>query len=56
LFIAGGAFDGRKNHFETIEPSSSRVFDFKKMADNIDKDNLLQYIIPKGYQRFWIDS
>jgi ATP-dependent protease Clp ATPase subunit len=40
-----------KNYFETIESSSCRLFDFKK-CDNIDKENLLQYIIPKDIKDF----
>ena len=52
LFIAGGAFDGierviskRLNH-QAVGYSSSIN------TDNIDKDNLLQYIIPKDIKDF----
>ncbi|MFL9844694.1 ATP-dependent Clp protease ATP-binding subunit ClpX [Flavobacterium rhizosphaerae] len=51
LFIAGGAFDGierviskRLNH-QAVGYSNSR-------RDNIDKENLLQYIIPKDVKDF----
>jgi ATP-dependent Clp protease ATP-binding subunit ClpX len=50
LFIAGGAFDGIEK-LETTEPSGCRLFNFKNV-DNIDKDNLLQYIIPKDIKDF----
>jgi ATP-dependent protease Clp ATPase subunit len=40
-----------ENYFkETIEPSGCRLFDFKNV--DIDKDNLLQYIIPKDIKDF----
>jgi hypothetical protein len=35
-----------KESFQKIEPSGSR-YSTSKNTDNIDKDNLLQYIIPK---------
>jgi ATP-dependent Clp protease ATP-binding subunit ClpX len=54
LFIAGGAFDGIRKIFQrNAEPSGCRLFNFKNV-DN-DKDNLLQYIIPKDI-KFRIDS
>jgi ATP-dependent protease Clp ATPase subunit len=40
-----------ESKFETTEPSGCRLFNFKKV-DNIDKDNLLQYIIPKDIKDF----
>jgi hypothetical protein len=39
-----------KNYFETTEPSG--VIQLQKNVDNIDKDNLLQYIIPKDIKDF----
>jgi ATP-dependent Clp protease ATP-binding subunit ClpX len=50
LFIAGGALMVSKESFQKIEPSGSRVF-YSKNTD-IDKDNLLQYIIPKDIKDF----
>jgi ATP-dependent Clp protease ATP-binding subunit ClpX len=40
-----------KESFQKIEPSGSGVF-YSKNTDNIDKDNLLQYIIPKDIKDF----
>jgi ATP-dependent Clp protease ATP-binding subunit ClpX len=51
LFIAGGALMVSKESFQKIEPSGSGVF-YSKNTDNIDKDNLLQYIIPKDIKDF----
>ncbi|EPR71240.1 ATP-dependent Clp protease ATP-binding subunit ClpX [Winogradskyella psychrotolerans RS-3] len=51
LFIAGGAFDG-------IERAISKRLNMQAMGysamktDNIDKDNILQYIIPKDLKDF----
>ena len=52
LFIAGGAFDGieriisKRLNRQAVGSSTS------KNADSIDKDNLLQYIIPKDIKDF----
>jgi ATP-dependent protease Clp ATPase subunit len=40
-----------KESFQKIEPSGSR-YSTSKNTDNIDKDNLLQYIIPKDIKDF----
>jgi ATP-dependent Clp protease ATP-binding subunit ClpX len=51
LFIAGGAFDG----IERIISKDWTVkvgYSTSKNTDNIDKDNLLQYIIPKDIKDF----
>ncbi|SDS62281.1 ATP-dependent Clp protease ATP-binding subunit ClpX [Winogradskyella sediminis] len=51
LFIAGGAFDGiervitKRMNMQSIGYSSMKT-------DNIDKDNILQYIIPKDLKDF----
>lgn len=53
LFIAGGAFDGveriisKRLNRQAVGYSSAN-----KNGDNIDKDNLLQYIIPKDIKDF----
>jgi ATP-dependent Clp protease ATP-binding subunit ClpX len=54
LFIAGGAFDGIERIISK-RLNRQAVGYSSKNADNIDKDNLLQYIILKII-RFWIDS
>jgi ATP-dependent Clp protease ATP-binding subunit ClpX len=51
LFIAGGAFDGieriisKRLNRQAVGYSTSK-------KDNIDKENLLQYIIPKDIKDF----
>src|SRR5574343_851167 len=52
LFIAGGAFDGVERIISKRLNRQSVVYSTSKNTDNIDKDNLLQYIIPKDIKDF----
>ena len=47
LFIAGGAFDGVERIISKRLNRQAVGYSTSKNVDNIDKDNLLQYIIPK---------
>jgi ATP-dependent Clp protease ATP-binding subunit ClpX len=49
LFIAGGAFDGIERITKRLNRQAGST---SKNVDNIDKDNLLQYIIPKDIKDF----
>jgi ATP-dependent Clp protease ATP-binding subunit ClpX len=55
LFIAGGAFDGIERIISKRLNRQAVGYSTSKNVDNIDKDNLLQYIIPKDI-KIWIDS
>jgi ATP-dependent Clp protease ATP-binding subunit ClpX len=52
LFIAGGAFDGVERIISKRLNRQAIGYSTSKNADNIDKDNLLQYIIPKDIKDF----
>ncbi len=52
LFIAGGAFDGIERIISKRLNRQAVGYTTSKNADNIDKDNLLQYIIPKDIKDF----
>jgi ATP-dependent Clp protease ATP-binding subunit ClpX len=52
LFIAGGAFDGVEKIISKRLNRQAVGYSTSKNVDNIDKDNLLQYIIPKDIKDF----
>ena len=52
LFIAGGAFDGIERIISKRLNRQAVGYNTSKNADAIDKDNLLQYIIPKDIKDF----
>ena len=52
LFIAGGAFDGIDKIISKRLNRQAVGYSTSKNADNIDKDNLLQYIIPRDIKDF----
>ena len=52
LFIAGGAFDGVERIISKRLNRQAVGYATSKNSDNIDKDNLLQYIIPKDIKEF----
>ena len=52
LFIAGGAFDGVERIISKRLNRQAVGYSSSKNVDNIDKDNLLQYIIPKDIKDF----
>jgi ATP-dependent Clp protease ATP-binding subunit ClpX len=52
LFIAGGAFDGIEKIISKRLNRQAMGYSSSKNADNINKDNLLQYIIPKDIKDF----
>ena len=52
LFIAGGAFDGVEKIISKRLNRQAVGYSTSKNTDNIDKDNLLQYIIPKDIKDF----
>jgi ATP-dependent Clp protease ATP-binding subunit ClpX len=52
LFIAGGAFDGIERIISKRLNRTAVGYITSKNSDNIDKDNLLQYIIPKDIKDF----
>lgn len=52
LFIAGGAFDGIERIISKRLNRQAVGYHTSKNPDNIDKDNLLQYIIPKDIKDF----
>jgi ATP-dependent Clp protease ATP-binding subunit ClpX len=51
LFIAGGALMESKNYFKRLNRQAVG-YSTSKNVDNIDKENLLQYIIPKDIKDF----
>ena len=52
LFIAGGAFDGIERIISKRLNRTAVGYTTSRNLDNIDKDNLLQYIIPKDIKDF----
>ncbi len=52
LFIAGGAFDGIERIISKRLNRTAVGYTTSRNTDNIDKDNLLQYIIPKDIKDF----
>ena len=52
LFIAGGAFDGIERIISKRLNRQAVGYSTSKNSDNIDKENLLQYIIPKDIKDF----
>ena len=52
LFIAGGAFDGIERIISKRLNRQSVGYGSLKESDQIDKDNLLQYITPKDIKEF----
>ena len=52
LFIAGGAFDGIEKIISKRLNRQAVGYSTSKNVDNVDKDNLLQYIIPKDIKDF----
>ena len=52
LFIAGGAFDGIERIISKRLNRTAVGYATSKNVDNIDKNNLLQYIIPKDIKDF----
>lgn len=52
LFIAGGAFDGIERSINQRLNLQAIGYNTKKAAENIDGDNLLQYITPKDIRSF----
>lgn len=52
LFIAGGAFDGIERVISKRLNRQAVGYSTSRNVDNIDKDNLLQYIIPKDIRDF----
>ena len=52
LFIAGGAFDGIERIISKRLNMQSVGYSASKNGDVVDKDNLLQYLIPKDLKEF----
>jgi len=52
LFIAGGAFDGIQRNIQKRLNMQAVGFSASLSEDTIEKDNLLQYIIPKDLKDF----
>lgn len=52
LFIAGGAFDGIERIISKRLNRQAVGYSTSKNSDSIDKENLLQYIIPKDIKDF----
>ena len=52
LFIAGGAFDGIDKVISKRLNRQAMGYSTSKNVDNIDKENLLQYIIPKDIKDY----
>ncbi|MEZ4852897.1 ATP-dependent Clp protease ATP-binding subunit ClpX [Flavobacterium sp.] len=52
LFIAGGAFDGIERIISKRLNHQAIGYDSLKHKDEIDKDNLLQYVVPKDLKDF----
>jgi len=52
LFIAGGAFDGIDKKIMARLGTNAIGFNANKKRDNIDRDNLLQYIAPQDLRSF----
>jgi len=52
LFIAGGAFDGIERAITKRLNMQAVGYSASKADDNLDEDNILQYIIPKDLKEF----
>lgn len=52
LFIAGGAFDGVERVISKRLNMQAVGYSASKIEENVDNDNLLQYIIPKDLKDF----
>lgn len=52
LFICGGAFDGINKKISSRLQTNSIGYGNSKKADDIDKDNILQYIAPQDLKSF----
>ena len=52
LFIAGGAFDGINRHISKRLNMSAIGYKASKEEEQVDKENLLQYITPKDLKDF----
>lgn len=52
LFIAGGAFDGIDRHISKRLNMQAVGYGASKLGAGIDKDNILQYIIPKDLKDY----
>lgn len=52
LFIAGGAFDGIERHISKRLNMQAMGFAASKTDDEVEKDNMLKYIIPKDLKDF----
>jgi len=52
LFICGGAFDGINRHIANRLQKQTIGYNIKKETEEIDKDNLLQYIAPQDLKTF----
>lgn len=52
LFIAGGAFDGIERHISKRLNMQSIGFSALQEGESFDKENLLQYVIPKDLRDF----
>ena len=52
LFIAGGAFDGIERIISKRLNRQAVGYSASAKVDNVDKDNLMQYIIPKDIKDF----
>ncbi len=52
LFIAGGAFDGINKIIASRMRANVIGYGIKKKQENIDKDNMLQYVAPPDLKKF----
>lgn len=52
LFIAGGAFDGIERHISKRLNMQSIGFSALQKGETLDKENLLQYVIPRDLRDF----
>lgn len=52
LFIAGGAFDGIERNISKRLNMQAVGYGASKLGEGIDKDNILQYIIPKDLKDY----
>jgi len=52
LFIAGGAFDGIDRHISKRLNMQAVGYGASKLGEGIDKENILQYIIPKDLKDY----
>lgn len=52
LFIAGGAFDGIEKTISKRLNMQAVGYEASKLGDSVDKENILQYIIPKDLKDY----